>query len=227
MMKNFLMVVAIMILPLMIFSRGSADIILLDSGGQLNGQVVDQTHYSIQVEPGELLSGWINIKAYNHHSPAAVVPVAGTFTWGLREEQPWLVTGHITPGWHDLTVDISGQNKYAPTTPGIYDIIIANVGEFTADQIMSATGWAYERDYGHVVWYDDNDHGWDWTAAQFQQAREDGQVTYLLLRFTAEYLEATYGANWVEVHVVPEPGTILLASIGVGFVGWLRRRTTL
>lgn len=188
------------ILMLFISSFANADTVLLRSGGNINGQVVDETHYVIEVQPGEQLTGQINIKVHNSHSSGAVVPVAATFTWGNRETQPWLITGHITPGWHDLTVNITSQNEYAPTTPGTYYIIIANSGEFTAGQIMSATNWSY----GSLVWFDKNDLGWDWTNEQFQETRETGQVTclYLVPDDGGKYYMGTRGANWVEVRVV-------------------------
>ena len=139
------------------------DTILLGSDGHINGQLIDKSNYSIEVQPGELINGRIKIRAYNAHSPGAVVPVAATFTWGRREKQPWLVTRHITPGWNDLTINITAQNEHAPMKPGIYYIIFSASGEFTAEQIISGTNWAYERDKGKVVWLDDNDQGWDWT----------------------------------------------------------------
>ena len=172
-----------------------ADTILLRPGGELNSQTVDETNYTIHVEPGQLVSGTINIRAHNHHDPGAVVPVAATVTWGVRENQPWLVTGHITPGWHDLTVTV---NKTAPTTPGVYYIMIANAGQFTAGDIMSATSWAYS---GGEVWYDDNDVGWDWTCDEFQDAKDDGIATIIHLNGDGVYRPLDLGANWVAVCV--------------------------
>lgn len=190
------------------------DTILLSSDGQINGQLIDRTHYKIEVQPGALLTGNINIRVYNAHSPGAIVPAAATFTWGNRETQSWLITGHITPGWHDLTVDITGQKERAPTTPGIYYIIISASGEFTAEQIMSGTNWAYQRDKGKVVWLDDNDRGWDWSEQQFQEARDLGQVTCMTLKSTGDYTEGKIGANWIEVKVInTQKGSVELPDL--------------
>ncbi len=181
------------------------DTVLLRTGGLLNGQVVDDTNYTVEVEPGQAIAGTINIRALNDHANAgAIVPVAATVTWGNRATQPWRVSSHISQGWHNLTANV---NKTAPTAPGTYYIVFGNQGEFNEDQIMSATNWAF----GTVVWHDGNDLGWDWSAAQFQQAHDTGTVTQLQLGGGGIYGSGNFGANWVAVEVV-DPAPVFFAD---------------
>lgn len=186
----------------------TGDTVLLRQGGQLNGQSVDMDNYHIKVSSGDQIIGSIAVRVRNGHRAGAVVPVAASVTWGERENQPWLVSSHINPGWHDLTVSV---NKTAPDAPGIYYIIIANAGEYTATQILSATNWAYNRD----VWDDDNDIGWDWDQNQFTMAKINGYVLQNQLISNGSYREIHFGANWIKVEV--EASSLEVDNDGDGY----------
>jgi hypothetical protein len=163
-------------------------------GGQLNGQPIDATHDTITVAAGQSLNGTVNVRMLSTHGSNAVVPIAGTTTWGERETAGWTVVSHVNPGWHDLAIAI---DQAAPTKPGIYYILIASRGEFNWQQIVSATNWSYS---GGVTWHDGNDVGWDWGDQQYQETRAQGWTTWPVLG-NGGFWDNVQGATWVQVRV--------------------------
>ncbi len=182
--------------------------ILFSQGGTLNGQAVDSPGTNIDVNPGEQITGTLEIRVHNSHHSGAIVPVGATVTWGERKTQPWQVAGNLRTGWSDLSVAV---NKTAPTTPGEYYLIIANRGECRYYHVLSATNWATSKSSSFCgsfesqpIWNDGNDIGWDWNSSHFQQAKSTGQVSQLWW-FSREddFFETTVGANWVRIRVHP------------------------
>lgn len=184
----------------------TANTILFRSGGILNGQSVDGSGTIVEVEPGQLISGTLEISVENSHSSGAVVPVGGTVTWGDRESQLWEIDNHVYTGWTNISV---GINKVAPTTPGLYYILIANRGECKYYQVMSATNWGVVGSPSYCgslesgpIWNDGNDIGWDWSVEQFTQASSSGQITqsWWFPKYS-EFREVLVGVNWVGIGV--------------------------
>lgn len=197
-------------------NAGADFTIFLQPGGSLNGQTVDASHYWIDVDPGATISGTIKVQTYNSHPPQAIEPLGYTATWGDRVAQvvtinPWIATGTNN---YDIPV-----NKTAPTTPGTYYLPIAFAGTYNLAQVMSATHPAWS-----AVWYDGNDVGWDWTLAQYQQARDQGFVSQFIGTPDAMVsgVPGDWAANWVGVNVTPEPATLWVLALGG--LALLRRR---
>jgi len=196
----------------------AADTIFLQSGGSLNGQTIDATNYWITVDQGAAISGTIKVQTNNMHGSAAVAPFGYTATWGDRTTQPVTTNSWITTGLHNYDINV---NKTAPDTPGTYYLPIAFDGCYNIAQVMSSTHPAWP-----AVWHDGNDVGWDWTPAQYQQARDQGLVTFWRAGTSTETTGGSLmdmGANWVGVNVVtPEPATLSLLALGG--LALLRRR---
>jgi hypothetical protein len=223
------MVMAVVGLTAILLTAGAVqaeiDTVLLQPGGSLSGQTVDASHYWIDVDLGATISGTIKVQTNNSHPPAAIAPFGYTATWGDRVAQVVTINSWIATGTNNYDISV---NKTAPTTPGIYYLPIAFAGTYNLAQVMSATHPAWS-----AVWYDGNDVGWDWTAAQYQQSRDHGYVSQFMGTPDARVSGTMWdlGANWVGVNVtsepapVPEPVSLASGAIGLACVGaCLRRR---
>jgi len=114
--------------------------------GSLAGQTVSVTTREITVEPGAALQGSFSIIVSNGMPESAISPVAVTPTWGNPETAYWVQNSWIGTGVNTETVDV---NLTAPTTPGIYYLVVAMAGAYDGAQIMSGTHPGYDANWEH------------------------------------------------------------------------------
>ena len=162
------------------------------NSGTINGQSIDPNDPQISVNPGDSISGNINITVRNKHGAGAVVPVCAGPDWGDRTTSYWSITGHSPPEYRNYNVSV---NLTAPNTNGAYYILLAMGGEFNCAQVMSSTSWAY----GPVVWHDGNDVV-DSSDPMIQTAIQYGCTRNIHLNSNG-YTVAFMGLNAVKVDV--------------------------
>ena len=112
--------------------------------GKVNGQLVDSTHRSVAVSPGEALSGQLNIRALTDSYGAAIL-LGAVATWGDRETS-WIVLSALPPHGESVVnvalVDATdGRTLRAPTTPGRYRLVFLDDAETEMRFIASRTNW--------------------------------------------------------------------------------------
>jgi len=134
--------------------------------GTLNGATINQANPILTVSPGQSVTGSLNIRVVNNGHSGAVFPVGATTSWGDHSTSYWTIVDHSALGTKDYTVNV---NLIAPSSEGLYYIIIAANWELDAGDIMSATNWSY----GTEIWNDGNDIA-SWTLDQVNEAVSKG-----------------------------------------------------
>jgi hypothetical protein len=98
---------------------------------------------------------------------------------------------------------------------------------------ITAWGYSYDSDNGaylgvYLTDSDDNQSGYP-TGLRYYDVLSSGGTWYLQNYYGSgsNYITEVVGLGQMPIVPIPAPGAILLGGIGVGLVGWLRRRRTL
>ena len=139
-------------------------------GGTLNGQRIFDGNPSVTVEPGERITGTIDLTVLQDDSPglrlfpflSSRFPVVATPTWGDHERSYWRVPIQLS-----ASSGASGEarvNLTAPSAPGEYAIIIVAQAASSGGFVASAT-----NAIGGVPRWDNGDDvaGWDNSTIDF------------------------------------------------------------
>jgi len=139
------------------------------TGGTLNGASVNPSDLRIAVQPGEALTGTVDITVENNGAPGNVFPVCATPNWGDHATGGWSITGHSAPGTSNYSVSI---DETAPSVPGTYYMFFVGSWELTCGNVLSCTNW---NNGTGDLWNNGHDVA-DWTPDQAQDAMSQGWV---------------------------------------------------
>ena len=94
----------------------------------------------------------------------------------------------------------------------------------------------YTKDVGYLYAYDASDTQLDWAKTgdlmkddvERLTVSDAGGIAYIIAygEFHSDVYQDSLGLDNMEWEAIPAPGAILLGSIGIGLVGWLRRHGT-
>jgi len=187
-------------------------------GGNLAGQPLSGSAWSISVLPGSEISGNVQVSNFNAHRAGAVVPFGYTWTWGARESSIVTVDNWISTGSSNYNVPI---NLTAPEDTGIYYILFGHRGEFNLGQVFSATNWEKRS----LTWNDGNDYH-DMDDATLQFAHDNGYVEAWSYLFPSGYHDVNLAVLPIKINVsnVPVPSAVWLFISGVLFLKSLDKR---
>ncbi len=188
------------------------------TGGNLAGQPLSDSAWSVSVLPGAEISGNIQVSNFNAHRSGAVVPFGYTWTWGARENSIVTVDTWISTGSSNYNVPI---NLTAPEETGAYYILFGHRGEFNLGQVFSATNWQTRS----LTWNDGNDYH-DMDEATLQFAHDNGYVEDWSYLFPTGYHDVNLAVLPIRVNVsnVPVPSAVWLFLSGIMFLKSLDKR---
>jgi len=127
-----------------------------------------------------------------------------------------------------LPDDQTLNNNHFPFKDGVSDFLLFGLGEFDDSGLIHN----YNADGGGSTDLVANSHGEEkvysvvisgFTRAHFDVYGFEGLTNGQVMRATWDINAASHDSTYV----IPAPGAFLLGSIGVGLVGWLRRKQVL
>lgn len=148
---------------------------LFVTDGTLASTAVNQSNWTIQVDPSTLISGTIELSAQTNWHNSAVISAGYTWSWGDRTSSfETIGLGTITnsgDGKTTIPLNIEG-----PSTPGVHYIVFGLAAEYEIAALFSGTNWTA----GSPVWNDGNDI-WDLSPESLIEAKSNGflQLPYL------------------------------------------------
>ena len=172
------------------------------TGGTLNDQPIASASPSLTVQPGQRITGTVDLTVHNDQSPGARFPVVATPTWGDHERSYWQV--RISAPAFGSASGSARVNLTAPDIPGEYAIIFVAQAEASGGYVASAT----HGPSGAPRWNNGDDvANWDDSTIDF--AIENGYV--LARQHGSSSPNAHFGAAAIKVVVTAaetvEPGS--------------------
>jgi len=170
----------------------STNKIFLQSGGTLNGTLIDPANPTLTVNSGGSITGSLNVQAIYSGPPNNVVPFGYTPSWGSHSVSYETIDGWIPVGASNYTEPI---NLAAPNDAGTYYLIFATNCEMELGWTMSQTNWTTET----MSWDDGNDIA-DLVESELQSSLSTGYL-YLDMLLKDAYRSTTYGIAYVKIIV--------------------------